>query len=549
MQRLNPLSVWLARLWSLWIPVKYWRKEYLSPRRLARFEVLDPADYFSVEEWHRAMEDAYLAYRADADSPALEQWRAIQFEERYLFDEMARRAHPGARRTGAGFAVLDALWLAVLAAGKTVRQARALFRREGNTDTAPCAVFWTDISAGEVASADRRLSFSFAVERGLIDPRECLYFLAEPPPPEAAERLRRIGVRWTTVASFGFLPLPAKLGALAALLGAMFFSGSLVRWRHAAEAAPWIAAARALACGTYLTSVSSAWPEPPQVEALRKRGVRTINWSYGANTFCFSVSDASFRDLGLLRSVTAAAEVWVWTEAVEDWLRRRALGAPPAMRLIGPVMSGDSRWLARTPAAARAAYGLAEAPERRYVAVFDVPPVNKEMRLAIGHGPTVYPPAMLEQFFRDVEGLLRLPEVTLIVKPKRSLQDPRREFADSMHELLASGRVIAVPHDIDPYIPVALADLCIGVPFTSPVIAGLYSGRGGLFHDPRGELVRVPGAPQLLAHVTHGARELHTRVSAILQEPPRGHARPDPAEVFAALLREDSSVARASDSR
>jgi len=535
-QRLNPLSIWLARLWSLLVPVKYWRTEYLSPRRVAGLEVLDPADYFSVEEWHRAMEDAYLAYRADADSPALEQWRAIQFEERYLFDEMARRAHPGARRTGAGFAVLDALWLAVLAAGKTVRQARALFRREGNADTAPCAVFWTDISAGEVASADRRLSFSFAVERGLIEPRECLYFLAAPPPPEAAERLRRLGVRWTTVASFGFLPLPAKLGALAALLGAMF-SGGLVRWRHVVEAAPWVAAARALGCRTYLTSVSSAWPEPPQVEALRKRSVRTINWSYGANTFCFSVADASFRDLGLLRSVTAAAEVWVWTEAVEDWLRRRALGAPPAMRLIGPVMSGDSRWLARTPAAARAAYGIAEAPGRRYVAVFDVPPVNKEMRLAIGHGPTVYPPAMLEAFFRDVQELLRLPEVTLVVKPKRSLQDPRREFADSMHELLASGRVIAVPHDIDPYIPVALADVCIGVPFTSPVVAGLYSGRGGVFHDPRHEVVHVPGAPELLAHVTHSVEELQDRVARLLQT---GFAPPtaaDPGERLAAALR------------
>jgi hypothetical protein len=535
LQRLNPLSAVLARLWSLFVPVRYWRAEYVSPRRLARFDVLDPADYFTVEEWHRAMEGAYLAYRVDHASPTLQQWRALQFEERYLFDEMARRASPDAMRAGAGFALLDWIWLGALALGKTVRQALALFRCEGSTDAAPCRIFWTDISAGEVASVDQRLSFCFAVERGLVDPGECLYFLAVPPSPAAADRLRRLGVRWTTVGAFGFLPVAAKLKTLAKLLGSVA-SGSFVRWRHAAEAAPWVAAARALGCRTYLTSVSSAWPEPSQVEALRAKGVRTVNWSYGANTFCFSVADESFRDLGLLRSVSAASEVWVWTDAVEAWLRRRSLAAPPTIREIGPVMSGDSRWLARTPAAARLAYGIAESSSRRYVAVFDVPPVNREMRLAIGHGPTVYPAAMLEQFFRDLEGLLRLPEVTLIVKPKRSLQDTRREFADSMHELLASGRVIALPHDIDPYIPVALADVCIGVPFTSPVIAGLYSGRGGLFHDPRGEVVRVPGAPALMGHVTHGVAELHDQVARLLGVGFKSLAQVDPGERFAAAL-------------
>jgi polysaccharide biosynthesis PFTS motif protein len=205
-----------------------------------------------------------------------------------------------------------------------------------------------------------------------------------------------------------------------------------------AESVPWLAAARALQCRTYLTSVSTAWPEPPQVDALRSAGVRTVNWSYGANTFCFSVANESFKDLGLLRSVSVAAEVWVWNEGVERWLRARSLGPPPSIRLIGPVMSGDARWLARTPHAARAAYGLPESPERRYVAVFDVPPVTREVRLAIGHGPSVYAQAMLEQFFKDIEGLLRHQEIVLMLKPKRALNDAHRNFADSMQRILSS---------------------------------------------------------------------------------------------------------------
>jgi len=362
--------------------------------------------------------------------------------------------------------------------------------------------------------------------------------------------LRRLGVRWTTVNAFGFLPLGTRLRALMGMFaialrgvaGSFRGGGSFLIWRMRAESVAWLAAARALQCRTYLTSISTAWPEPPQVDALRSAGVRTVNWSYGANTFCFSVANKSFKDLGLLRSVSVAAEVWVWNESVEHWLRARSLGPPPLIRLIGPLMSGDARWLARTPRAARAAYGLPESRGRRYVAVFDVPPVTREVRLAIGHGPSVYAQAMLEQFFEDIEGLLRQADVVLVLKPKRSLKDAQRDFADSMQRILdpesewcRNGRVVALPHDIDPYIPVALADVCIGVPFTSPVIAGMESGRGGIFHDPFGEISHVPAAPALIAHVTQGAIGLHERF-ALLSERDMAIKRRDPGTDFVAAL-------------
>jgi hypothetical protein len=565
-QRLNPVTLPLVWLWSLLLPVKYWRSEYLSPRWLARFEVLDPAEHFSVEEWHRTLEQAFLAFRPQAAKQqpkgefalSLRQWQAVEFEERFLFDELVRRCAPGARRTRRGFALLDTLWLGVVALGKTLKQAQSLVRSSACAGDAPCPLFWTGISAAEVAVADQRLSFSFAVERGFVPPSECLFFLAQPPPAAGAERLRRLGVRWTTVSAFGFLPLTAKLRALLALLGVALRGllasvkgpAGFVLWRMRAESVPWLAAARAFRCRTYLTSVSNAWPEPPPVEALGSAGVRTVNWSYGANTFCFSVADPSFRDVGLLRSVSSAAEVWVWNEGVERWLQARSLGPLPAIRLIGPVMSGDARWLGRTPRAARAAYGLRESPESRYVAVFDVPPVTRDVRLAIGHGPSVYAQGMLEQFFKDIERLLEQPEIVLLLKPKRSLKDAQRDFADSMQRILdpaspwcRSGRVVALPHDIDPYIPVALADVCVGVPFTSPVVAGIESGRGGIFHDPLGELVHVPGGSALLPHVSHRFDGLCQRIEPLLRRQAESQSWIDPTEVFATLFPPKASPA------
>ena len=95
--------------------------------------------------------------------------------------------------------------------------------------------------------------------------------------------------------------------------------------------------------------------------------------------------------------------------------------------------------------------------------------------------------------------------------------------------------MVALPHDIDPYIPVALADVCIGVPFTSPVIAGMESGRGGIFHDPFAEISHVPAAPALIAHVTQGATGLHERL-ALLSERDMAIKRRDPGTDFVAAL-------------
>ena len=312
-QRLNPLTLPLAWLWSLLVPVKYWRSEYLSQRRLSRFEVLDPADHFSVEEWHRTLEEAFLAFRPQAAGKNAER-RIRAFagssgapsssRSNSCFDALVRRCAPAAKRTGRGFALLDALWLGVVALGKTLKQAQSLFRSCGSAGKRACPLFWTGISAAEVAVADQRLTFSFAVERGFIAPGDCLFFLAQPPPAAGAERLRRLGVRWTTVSAFGFLPLGDEAARAAwrcsalrcAASRAAFAAGQgFVLWRMRAESVPWLAAARALQCRTYLTSVSTAWPEPPPVEALRSAGVRTVNWSYGANTFCFSVADHSFQ--------------------------------------------------------------------------------------------------------------------------------------------------------------------------------------------------------------------------------------------------------------
>lgn len=596
LQRLHPLNFPIARIWAFFGEVVYWRREHLPDSWIRGFGTLQSDEHFTLDEWQRETEQAFLAWRgiraqatgsaapisrihgvATDYSGAWRQWLAIEFEDRHLFAALLTR-WPGARsgrvstgrsvldglgipapsmpkdvRLVRGFASLDRLWMAARAFGIALKQMARLFLCAGSAPEGRRAVLWTGIGASEVAEEDRQLSVSFLVERGLIGADECMYMLAAAPSSAAAARLERLGVSWSTVSTFGFLPLREKLRALGPLAAAAFAAicsiGNAKRAllsQFAAESIPWLAAARSLGSRVYLTSVSVCWPERPEVAALSAMGLRTINWSYGANTFLYSDKEPEFRDLGMSRSICIAREVWIWTAEVERWLRARLLGEPPTIRVIGPVMCGDSRWLSRSPQAARAAFGLMPAAGRRLVAVFDVPPVRRELR----HVPSMYPLEMLEQFFRDIESLLeRLPNIAVLVKPKRSPSDTQRDFAGSMQRILdpssdwrRSGRVIAVSHGIDPYIPVALADLCIGIPFTSPVLVALHAGRPGLFHDPLGTVNRVPGAPELMAHLTHDATGLQERVRAFLQAQIESRRPPDPGESFARLIRESAGL-------
>ena len=475
-ERLHPLNLPLAWMWRCFGRVFYWRMERLGSRWARGFHALHAEDHFSLDQWQAEVERAFVSWRehpsrnradrlsvrvlgVDVDySSAWKQWTAIRFEERFLFETLLARwaasqtgpvFTPACAITGIGqsalatvhlargLAMLDRAWLAGQALVASVKHALALFRSAGTARAGRSrALVWTGISASEVPEEERRLSFAFLVERGLLDAHACLFMLPAAPSTAAAARLGRLGIAWSTVSAFGFLPVARKLGALLALAGtfvraalALASPRRAVMAQLAAQSIPWMALARTLRSRAYLTSVSACWPERPEVAALSSMGLETINWSYGANTFLYAAGDSRFRDLGMSRSISIAKEVWVWTELVERWLHSRALGEPPVIRVIGPVMCGDSRWLARAPQEARSALGLHVPPGRKLVALFDVPAIRREWR----HLPTMYPVEMLEQFFAHAETLLqRVPGLALLIKPKRALGDAQRDFPDRL---------------------------------------------------------------------------------------------------------------------
>lgn len=564
-QKLHPFNWPLAFAASLTGRVAYWRTEFLPQAMLRRFDFLDPAEHFTLDEWQDELEVAFTTWRRNlqASRPAFQlvrrvlsvevdfsdnwlQWLAIQYEERHLFLALAARSRGATTQvarsgmdtffydvglplneksaaTGQITAWLDRTWNSIVCLLYAARSCMAAIRSPRQPWPESVDVLWNGISSSEYADADDRLDFSFLVQRNLVDPAQQLFFLPLPPGKAAAQRLERSGAQWRLrgeLGGTGAAGLTVAVIAWTALRELLRFGDPIraaVSIRFVAIAATWIALQRRLKARLYLTSISMAWPEGPEVAALRAMGIVTVNWAYSGNIFRFAKDRPRFRDLGLLRSIAVADELWVWNEEFRDWLESRRTGAKRKVEIVGPVMAGDSRWLELAPAAARKRFGIDIAADARYVALFDVPTVNQAFRIRHGHGPTTAPLDMLSQLYVDIERLLsEHPTWRLILKPKRSFKDWTREYPESLRRLLqshSSARILLLDHQIDPYIPIAMADVSVGIPFTSPVMAALHSGRTGIFHDPLGQSMTFqPKAYQRL--VTHDYAALVANIHA-----------------------------------
>jgi hypothetical protein len=577
--RITPANAAALLLLSWFRPVAVWRVEV--PRRLVgRLRLLRPYQAFSRDEWLRAHDEAFLAWRdqvlpslrnscvlsdryrgASLDfSGNLQQQMGSEFERLYLF--LAMLAQPGSAAAGTcavlpRFArllpphVLHALfpdlrmarygWHDLLDAvqdwGLSAAHVGLLLMRLGRRlfaparDVAPCRVFWTGISPQEMASADDRLDFSWVARFGLLDAREVLFFPPVAPVDRQAEHLRRHGIRWLGPADMvGVLPPAARLrcagAALAGVARGLLADQAgigLYRARFMARAPLWDELV--LRCGAthYLTTTSYSWPEKPELAVMRARAVRSVIWAYSANSLLTSVADSEFRDLGVQRSLVLADEFWVWNEAYALWLEKRQAvpGASVCTRTVGPLMCGDPGWLARPSWAARHRLGLPE--EGVCLGVFDVPTVSDVWRDRFGGGPGMFDLACYDMFFGSVRAVLdRHPSCFALIKLKRRMGDPFREFPDSLRELVDENgpfvgqrRVFVIDPDIDPYLPVAASDMTMGMTYTSPVLAGLAIGRPGVYFDPPAR-ANYPSSPGLRELTVQSLDELLAFVSGVI---------------------------------
>jgi hypothetical protein len=588
-QRIGPANFSYAWLLSLGSRVVAWKIE-LPPALARRFERFAAYDELARDEKLALQEECFEVWRSKLLPRLVERTRCsavldgrtidfsrnvlqhygVEFEQVFLLARAAQRQHDrsgtpwhvacawplaslgravlddclpaGALHHSRLNARLDALH-AWFAAGRHWLSGLVKYVRcVGSSRARPAErgeLFWRGISPDEVPETDHRLNCGWAVQYSRAAPPDSLYFLPRRSTPAQQKYLQRHGLKY--VEPGGEYGRAGILDGLHALWrSAVEFGRGIVadepaigalRASFAARAFIWSKVVRRCAPRACLTTTSDSWPEAPEVAVLKAHGVKSVIWSYSANSLRFASHYREFRDVSVERSILIADEFWVWNDAFREWLERRQLpvnGKSIAVVKQGAMMCGDAAHLQRAPADARRMLGLE--PRRPVISVFDVSAVSEAwQRRNLGISPRMEL-EYAEAFFAGIATVMeRFPGITIALKLKRSLSDRSRAYPRSLLELvrpdrrwLAEGRLTLLDPGIDPYLPIAVGDAAIGMAFTSPVLLSIASGRGGIYFDPL-ELAASPAERAYLALTVQRVEDLIDRVDAWVNrsQPPR----------------------------
>jgi polysaccharide biosynthesis PFTS motif protein len=203
--------------------------------------------------------------------------------------------------------------------------------------------------------------------------------------------------------------------------------------------------------------------------------------------------------------------------------------------VIGPMMQGRAEVMFEERRGLRLRLWPAERPrvlaDAKWVSVFDVLPyTNPPFRTP---GFRAYEEPYTEEYWITfVEDVLRLltddPELVVVYKPKRVHMLGRRvplaakfptksdEYIRLMDTIRSHERIVMVDENENPWTAIAVADVCVSVPGSSPISAAWHFGVPGIYHDSLGTLGPEDYYPDLGWCVTHDYAGLRSSVRQFL---------------------------------
>jgi hypothetical protein len=574
---LHPFNYPYALLLRILSPVAYWRAEGLAHWLTVPFEAIEPLHLTNSPEWNSFLESAHAALaqqlrdvpsifiecngvRADFGRVWLH-WFAHQYEIDALSQRLAaawarsrglrrcRIARSGVDSWGAkagvkpvamehvervcGSVIGDRLW----ELAKSMRVVAGILARSLMSPSRPdlngraFRYLFVGVSPITGAYNEHHIDFAFLARRSLLPAEQCLYLLSRPLSVSQAEALSATGAAGLLATSVtGVLGIPARLRLIMSMLGTII--KTLFKCQSAetlvamlVRGLPVLAAARQAGVEVLIAGLDDGLLEPPAMPLLAAAGVRTVMWQHALVGLTHAQPGVPFRHRTLEQAMLAAEVFCVWTPADRAMLKDRALAkmsALPDIRVTGPIMSGDARWLQRSKDQALTAARFDTQANRKMIVLFDLPNFDpnflRTLRIVINR---VSEDAQ-NAFFQDLSVMLeRFPEIDIAIKPKRG--DDRRirkvetlqQLVDPAGRWMRSGRIKLFEFNVDPYLPIAVADLCIGMPFTSPVAAAVNAGRAGLWYDPIG-FVQVSYPNELEMALVRGREKLEERLASWL---------------------------------
>ena len=370
--------------------------------------------------------------------------------------------------------------------------------------------FWHCLSFNEMASSKNSYDATALVQRGLLSNGESFFLLPVDPSEAQIQWLSKNRIIWASNKSlYNILPKLAQIKILFWLTKISCFTWG-IRGKKALKSfliTPLITDMvkfeffNHIDAKVLLTGQSGGLLESPIVSLARGLDKRTVWWSYAGVGTKHIPRPLPFEygNEQVEASITLSEEKWVWLELDKIMLEKRSLlpsgELQTTLRTLGPMMSGDSRWLSKSPLQARKEFGLnGNSACKIWITVFDMPTFDKNLH--IEHrwpAGSAISEEMQSAFFSDIKFILEnYSDIGVIYKPKRSsngrnsskyiLQDELLDFIDN-NKWVKSKRLIILSNNIDPYIPIALCDYAIAMPYTSVLLAVLASNRDGIYYD------------------------------------------------------------------
>ena len=276
----------------------------------------------------------------------------------------------------------------------------------------------------------------------------------------------------------------------------------------------------------YVESVSSLGVETPAIAYLQAHGVRCVLYHMsGGILFSSDTRLADFR--AVFYSHLLAPEMIAWNSDQKAFYHDHPQGTLRTS-VIGPLMPGDETVMQRSPRRVRerALKWQDDGHDYLHVVAFDVGTVGWDVRVGSNsHSefftyPDCFDAAGNQQFVADLARLLDAhPRLRLVFKPKRDPFSPRffysPEYKRVVSHIAEHPRGAVLAENLNPWVPIAVADLCVVLAFSSPGLAALHYGVPAVYHDPL-DTVRAHRQPFLASLTTHSFTELDRQVTAAL---------------------------------
>jgi len=395
----------------------------------------------------------------------------------------------------------------------------------------PIPFFWDAVASNELTLDANRRFFPWIVDGMRITAEDVLFILPGHANHRARPDLQSSGYRAFTIPDlYKLIPVSILLSGVRDLLVFIFrYILPVPRPLASIQMAGYFAgvmkfkpAIEHLKPSCYITNVSRLGIEDPVIVYLNVIGVTTVMYCYSANAHMFAGGHRTCD----LRTVNygniLASRLVVWHEQFKEYVQEHPQ-VETTIDVIGPLMAGDESVIESPPYVLRNVLGVrptGKGDDLRYISFFDVTVLSKEYKLAVNYYADPYTEEYTSAFLRDMMRLLEdFDNIALIFKPKKSLVGAsffhNNEFHDLVEELGNSGRGLMLDDDINPWISIALADLCIGMPFTSPPLAAMHYGIPGLFHDPTG-IALHHRYHSVTYCITHDYDQLRTKVRSLV---------------------------------